>query len=380
MKIRTFSVTTILALTGIVFLGGCRGDRPGTDSGDEGSQSMLRRSLHHDGAEREYFVHIPPNADSSVTALPVVVAIHGYTSTATGFQVAHRLNPHADEHGYIVVYPQGSHFEVVAEDGNSFLITSWNDLAANQSPKPEGPHCTDQRYQYPCPPECGECNRCGWTSCYDDVGFIERMLDAVQTEFSPDPQRFYLLGVNNGGMMALRLGCNLSARFAAVVPINAQLAPGYACGPESSLPMLHLYGGEDNTVRYDGKPAADGYIYTTAAKTAEIWAESMTCNGGPAPWENEFSKAVGLSCSAYTECKEAAQEVVSCMDPDQGHDWPGQRVSRMSATCVTSEQYDSLPDQAQCPPVSDKIAHQGMDLVWDFMRRYRRGGNDLQKR
>lgn len=339
------------------------------------TQPMQRRTLHHDGIEREFFIHTPANVGDSTMQLPVVVAMHGYTSTATGFQAAYNLNSHADKHGYIVVYPQGSHFGVDEPDGTQSLITSWNDLAANQAPSSEGPHCTIDSYDYPCPSECGECNQCGWTSCYDDVGFIDRMLNEVQTEFSPDPERIYLLGVANGGMMALRLGCNLSSRFAAVAPINAQLAPGYACGPQTNLPILHIYGGEDNTVRADGRPGNDGFMYTTAARTSEVWANAMSCKTGPKPWGNEYSTAIGLSCTAYSDCEDEGMVVASCNDPDEQHEWPGQRIHSISPTCVAPEQTDSLPGQAPCPTESREIAHQGMDLVWDFMSRYRKNSS-----
>jgi polyhydroxybutyrate depolymerase len=332
---------------------------------------MERRTVFHDGIEREYFVHRPKAGGER---LPVVIALHGYTSTATGFAAAHGLNRHADEHGYVVVYPQGSHFLASDSQGHAFRVTSWNDLAANRGPALEGPHCTADSDRYPCPPECGECKRCDWTACYDDVGFIRKVLDAVQSGYSTDEQRYYLLGVSNGGMMALRLGCNLSDRFAAIAPIIAQLAPGYECGPATDLPMLHLFGGKDDTVRYDGKAGSDGFIYTSAAKTAATWATAMACKQGPTHWENRDSRNAGLLCTAYSDCRVAGQEVVSCMDPEGEHAWPGQFVQGMPATCVTAEQFESLPGQPHCPEASGAYEHFGMDLVWDFMSRYRRAG------
>jgi polyhydroxybutyrate depolymerase len=335
----------------------------------EFTQNMLRRTITHDGIEREYFVYVPKSSSENP---PVVIGVHGYTSTATGFAATHGLNRHADEHGYIAVYPQGSHFTVDNQQGGSYRITSWNDLAANLGPKNKGPHCIVDSVRYPCPPECGECNRCAWTSCYDDVGLLEKVIDAVQAEFETDNSRYYLLGVSNGAMMALQLGCNLSDRFAAVAPIIGQLAPGYECGPETDLPMLHLFGAADDTVRFDGKPGGDGFIYTTAAETSKVWAAAMACENGPTAWENEISNSAGLVCSAYSDCRMEGHEVVSCMDPDGSHVWPEQRVDDMPATCVTVEQYDSMPDQARCEPPSGNYVHLGMDLVWDFMSRYRR--------
>jgi polyhydroxybutyrate depolymerase len=335
---------------------------------EELHENMERRTITHDGIEREYFVHVPQSGGDN---LPVVVGIHGYTSTASGFAASHGLNRHADEHGYIAVYPQGSHFLTDTEQGQSYRVTSWNDLAANLGPKHDGPHCIADSDRYPCPAECGKCNRCAWTSCYDDVGFIEKMLDEVQSDYQTDSSRYYLLGVSNGGMMTLRLACDLADRFAAVAPIIAQLAPGYACGPDIDLPMLHLFGGEDDTVRFDGKPGGDGFIYTSAAETAAIWSSAMACATGPTAWENEISRSAGLVCTAYSDCRVDGHEVISCMDPDGAHEWPEQLVGDMPATCVTAEQYQSMPDQTHCQSSSGDYVHLGMDLVWQFMSRYR---------
>jgi len=339
----------------------------------QADESMLRRTMEHDGIEREYFVHIPQGAILGEDELPLVVAVHGYTSTATGFQAAHGLNRHADRHGYVVVYPQGSHFRTTGGDGQQYLITSWNDLAANLPEAGDGPHCSADSLRYPCPSECGECTRCAWTSCYDDVGFLDNVLTAVQAEFPVDAERLYLLGVSNGAMMTLRAGCNLSERFAAVAPIIGQLAPGYDCGPTTDLPMLHLYGGRDETVRYDGKAGqADGFIYTSARDTAATWAEAMACETGPTPWQNDVSAQAGLVCTAYSDCRVHGQEIVSCMDPEAEHSWPSQGFAGSSATCVTSEQFESLPDQHHCMPATGDYAHLGMDLIWEFFGRYRR--------
>lgn len=337
------------------------------------SAPMLRRTIQHDGVEREYFVHLPDQNTGPRARLPVVVGIHGYTSTATGFQLAHDLNRHADKHGYIIVYPQGSHFRAADAQGKPVLITTWNDLTANQPQPTAGPHCTDASAHYPCPPECGECGRCAWQSCYDDVGFITKVLDQVQVEFRVDERRVYLLGVSSGATMALRLGCSLSDRFAAIAPIIGQPLPGHACSPFVDTPMLHLFGAKDEVIRYDGKAGqADGFIYTSAADTAAAWAAGLACQAGPNRWQSAISERAGLECTAYSHCRVEGQEVVSCMDPDGGHVWPEQTSGLPDATCVTSEQYESLPDQHRCPAPTGEARHLGMDLIWAFFSRYRR--------
>ena len=143
---------TLLSL----LLAGCAGET--ADSGNNDEAEPERRVLMHAGLEREYFVYLPPGADDA--PVPLVLALHGYTSTATGFDNYHGVSRHAREHGYMLVVPQGTHF---VPQGGTQRITSWNDLAANVADDLELPHCTSDRNPYPCPPECGECGRCAWT-------------------------------------------------------------------------------------------------------------------------------------------------------------------------------------------------------------------------
>ena len=103
------------------------------------SEPMPRFTLEHEGQEREYFVYVPPGADGP---LPVVLAIHGYTSTATGFANAHELNEHAARNGYIAVYPQGTHFLVEPENSPAFRITAWNSYDEDGPNFSGPPHCT----------------------------------------------------------------------------------------------------------------------------------------------------------------------------------------------------------------------------------------------
>jgi polyhydroxybutyrate depolymerase len=340
---------------------------------------MLRHVIHHDGIEREYFVYVPNTVRSE--KMPVVLSLHGYGTTATGLQSIYALNEHAQKHGYIIVYPQGSHFMgALGTDpaAEPFFISTWNDLSSNFTPADKGPHCTDDRLQYPCPPECGSCNHCAWVSCHDDVGFLVRVLDEVTTAFPTDIDRYYLLGNSNGAIMALRLSCDLGERFAATAALIAQMPPGFECAPAHSLPLLHLFGELDDTMGHDGTPTSDGWIYTSAADTASTWANGMGCKGKPEPWRTPITDANQLSCTAYTDCPGRDHQVVSCMDTQAGHEWRGQRLTEIPADCVGPEQRGSLPQQPTCAIGVDSSALWGMDMVWQFLSQYRRQTADVE--
>ena len=335
----------------------------------DASNALERHETLHGGIEREYLVYVPSSLPAGYAA-PLVMALHGYTSTASGFEEAHALRPSADRHGFIVVYPQGDHFVDDREPNNAYVVTSWNDLASNQPQREAGPHCTDASWTYPRPAECRVFGRCAWTSCHDDLGFLEQVLDEVQARYAVDVNRTYLLGVSNGGMMALTLGCRKSARFAAVAAIIAQLAPGYDCGPETNLPLMHLAGAKDDTVRIDGKPGADGFIYTTDDVTISTWANSLKCLEGPVKWGTKISRDMDLNCVAYKRCNVEDQEVVSCIEPQGGHWWPGQGFPDSVATCVTELQAASMPNSKPCKPLSGEPQEQGMSLVWAFFKQF----------
>jgi polyhydroxybutyrate depolymerase len=334
---------------------------------------MLRHVIHHDGIEREYFAFVPRNAGHR--KLPVVISLHGYGTTATGFQSIYALNAHAQKHGYIIVYPQSTHFMgALGTDpaAEPFLVSTWNDLASNFTPAAKGPHCTEDRLQYPCPPECGSCNHCAWVSCHDDVGFLTRVLDEVKNTFATDIERYYLLGNSNGALMAMRLSCDLGERFAATAALIAQMPPGFECAPTRSLPLLHLFGDLDDTVGHDGTPTSDGWITASAADTASTWAIGMGCKGEPEPWGTAITDANQLTCTAYTDCPGRNHQVVSCMDTLAGHEWRGQRLTEIPANCVGPEQRASLPQQPACTMGIDSSALWGMDLVWQFLSQYQR--------
>ena len=151
---------------------------------------MVSHELVSVGESRNYFVFVPSSYDSQ-TRLPVVFGLHGYTSTATGFATAHGLDRHAEKHGYIAVFPQGSSFTARDTEASvSQLITSWNDMAANLAVKGSSLHCVADSFAYPCPPNCEACSRCMWTSCGDDLGYLYEVLAYIKVRYHTDSCRY----------------------------------------------------------------------------------------------------------------------------------------------------------------------------------------------
>lgn len=266
--------------------------------------------------EREYRLRLPADYDPGNPA-PLVLAIHGYTDTAEGFEERiPSIGRHADTHGFVVAFPQATGFEV-----NGRLITSWNDLACNASPGPDGSTCIKGASDYPTPPECGEPRECDWCTCHDDVGFIIALLDEIEATVCVDLNRVFAIGESNGAMLVHRLGCDHSDRFAAIAPVVGTLAKGFNCAPGESprISLMNVYGTNDTAVRFDGTPSEDGFIYTPAAEVMAAWAGagSQQCSPDESEYPTSRDGSQGFRCVHRASCATGA-EVVNCAF-DGGH-------------------------------------------------------------
>ncbi len=294
---------------------------------------------HMSGAfgHREYRLHLPPDYDNK-TPTALVLNFHGYNGHALEQEVTtSRMSPHADRHGYIVVYPQSTSFPSATG-----AVTSWNDLSCNAGPGPAGPICADKAFDYPKPTQCQQTTRCDWCSCQDDVRTVEKLLDVLEGTLCIDRHAVFATGFSNGGMFVQRLGCNLGHRFAAVAAVSGTLARGYACAAPRLQPVsvMNIYGREDTIVPQDGALSSDGYFYTSVDDTVALWASplSQSCEARATPYPTPHDGVRGVRCEQYASCRSGAQ-VVSC-GWDAGHVWPSVKKS---------------PDF-------------GNDLIWNFFR------------
>ena len=54
---------------------------------------------------------------------------------------------------------------------------------------------------YSCP-LCNAAHSCDWSSCYDDLGFLEFLIDLIGQNYCLDLNHIHLSGISNGGMLA----------------------------------------------------------------------------------------------------------------------------------------------------------------------------------
>jgi polyhydroxybutyrate depolymerase len=219
-------------------------------------------TIEFDGDRRTYIVHVPPNLDAS-TAVPLVVDMHGLTSSAGAQAALSGWRAKADEEGFVVVFPQG-------------LGNSWNG----------GDLC------------CGSAQ----SGNVDDEGFIRAMVAQLQEEGCIDAKRIYATGLSNGGAMSHLLACQASDLFAASAPVS--MGNGTRpCAPARPISVVMTRGTQDGLVSFEGG------LFPSAREDFEQWAELNGCQGEP--------EQVDELCEAFTRCA-AGVEVKLCA-LDAGH-------------------------------------------------------------
>jgi polyhydroxybutyrate depolymerase len=219
--------SAVLALVVILGLAGCGSDSPQPTP----SPGLVEA--------RPYGLKVPARYTAS-TPTPLVLLLHGYTGSGLGQAQYFGMLTDADQHGYLLAYPDGT------EDpgGNRF----WN--------------ATDA---------C--CNFYGLA--VDDVAYLSAVLDDVEARYTVDPKRVYVVGHSNGGFMAHRLACEIGQRLAAAVSLAGSTWPDpNRCPAPAPVNVLEIHGDQDQSIFYTGSST-----YPSVDRTLAIWAQKNHCTG-----------------------------------------------------------------------------------------------------
>ena len=260
-------------------------------------------SLSHDGRSRYFLVHVPAEAMGG-NPLPVVMALHGGGGSPDQFKPESRLDPVADREGFLVVYPAGT--GILAR-----TLLTWN----------AGTDC------------------CGFALEQDvaDVDFLLAVLEDLGDRTPLDPNRVYVTGHSNGGIMAYRMAAEAADRVAAVAPVaGAMMLEAFS--PIRAVPLLHIHSVDDPRALYEGGlgppfPIGGGQIlHRPVMEGISAWrlrngcAESPQVVGervGETGTVNEGHRAEMLN---WGPCSSGAP-VLHWRMQGVGHGWPGTLLS-----------------------------------------------------
>ena len=247
------------------------------------------RSIVVGTTTRTYLVHVPPSYTGS--PVPLVVDMHGFTSTADQQRAISGFLALSDTRGFIASWPQG-------------LGNAWN-----------GGICC--------------------TTATDDVAFIRALVAKMEQEAAIDARRVYATGLSNGGAMTQRLACEAADLFAAAAPVAfpISVSPTSSCVPSRKIPVLTFMGLTDTIVPYDGG------TFPSAAATFAHWRGVDLCGAGT-PEVHDVSGA--SFCDIDTSCAAGAQVGLCSITSTSGAPYAGHILYINADFAIAPLAYDFL--------------------------------------
>ena len=171
-----------------------------------------------DAGRGELPVHVPSSYSAAAPA-PLIVLLHGYTSSGAGQDTYMQVSALKDAYGFILVAPDGTR----EDSGNRPRF--WNASAA-----------------------C--CNFAG--STVDDVAYLTGLIDAVKADYAVDDKRVYLFGHSNGGFMAYRMAHEHGDAIAAIASLAGADQSRPRPEPPEPVHVLQIHGTADTAIPYEG--------------------------------------------------------------------------------------------------------------------------------
>jgi len=237
-------------------------------------------TFNHGGLSRQYYIYEPNIIQENP---PLVFLMHGFTGSALGISSYSGMNALADEHGFVVCYPQGTS----DQNGDNFWNVGYN-FHENLT--------------------------------VDDVSFIVSLAEYLQNEYGYDTNNTFAAGMSNGAEMSYKLACETDGFFNAIAPVAGTMfgVSWTSCDP-TTMPVLEIHGTNDNVTLWDGD-YNDTYWgpYPGIEEVIDFWVEENDCINN----EDIVLQSMNTIKHRYFDCNDNTEvwlyEVVG-----GGHDWPG---------------------------------------------------------
>ena len=268
------------------------------------------RSIDVAGLTRKYTLIVP---DKVATLLPLLIVYHGGGQSAKQARRYTRFDEMAAKENIAVVYPQG-------------LDNNWNDgrVTADLSQRA--------------------------AARADDVEFTNQIIGQLEVEGLIDGSRVFLTGASNGGMMAMRAGCELNSRIAGIAPVVANQPAEWRC-TASRMPALFIHGTDDEYMPFAGGQIAAKKSFQDLGQVLSVddtIAEFKRIDGCTGVKKTETLDKVGRDNTKAIvtdyECKKAPLKQI--VIEGGGHTWPGARERIIAELLLgnTSQEVDATAE------------------------------------
>eukprot|EP00434_Breviolum_minutum_P019097 symbB.v1.2.016835.t1/scaffold1278.1/size127201/4 len=196
------------------------------------NETVLWREPGLPAVNRSVLTYVP-TAATAATPVPLVLVFHGWGGHAIHYHDTHTFGALAEA--------AGNAGDTTVEDiGSSDALVCDPDAIAS----------TSTCYRS-CMIKKGRCHPCSWTTCYDDVGFVQQLLINLTQRFCVDLGSIFAYGCSNGGLFVHQLARQLPNFKAIAAACGGKPHQGYEGNFTSQSPpvsMLLLQGINDHTI------------------------------------------------------------------------------------------------------------------------------------
>lgn len=204
----------------------------------EGSEKIVVN-----GKSRNMIVHVPEDTPQNA---PLVISLHGFNQSAEYQRNTTAWDAVADTAKFVVVYPDA--------------INSWWDVNGN-----------------------------------DDLVFIEKIIDHMDTKYLIDRNRVYVTGFSLGAMMTYHCAEHLSDKVAAFGPVSGVRFDNRQPAAKRKIPIIHTHGTADDVFKWEGDPGHQAGGYPYIPDYVKKWVDFDGLNPEPTvtdPYQNNASLTV----------------------------------------------------------------------------------------
>ncbi len=166
---------------------------------------------------------------------------------------------------------------------------------------------------------------------FDDVKFIEKMIDLMHAKHNIDSDKVFVIGMSNGGVMAIKLGLELSEKISGIAVVSAQMEfKRQYLQLNNPLSMILINGTVDAVFPYQGgqlKPFKSiknkGKVLSTQ-QTIDYFVKNNGCQEKSVikEMDDNTMDMTKIVSNIYEGCQQG--KLVKLMKViGGGHTWPG---------------------------------------------------------
>ena len=266
--------------------------------------NLIAREMVHEGVKRKYFIHAPASYDPG-RPVPLVMVFHDRDQDAAEISEITGFNTISDGGAFIVVYPEA-------------VKGVWNDGRKGS-----------------------------WAHLYDDIGFVEKLVDRLEIKWNIDTKRVYACGLGDGGFFCQSLAVNRPNKITAVASVSATLPEivYHKRKPLAPVSVLFVVGMKDPIVPYEGGAIDPGKLkhglgrVVSASQAVDFWVKANKCAGryeqGLLP-DLDPTDSTRVRWVQYRDCAGQSEVVLMAVE-EGGHGWPGSKKElssrKFGSTC-----------------------------------------------